>query len=57
MNPGLPQFLAIYEVEPEALESLPKHMAELAAEGKISTIDVMSSGTMALFEPLSQPAG
>ena len=55
MASGLAQFLAIYEVEPEAVESVPKHLAELAGAGKISTIEIMSGGTMALYEPLSQP--
>lgn len=57
MEPSMPQFLSIYEVEREALQSLPEHFAQLAAEGRITTSEFVNWGTMALFEPLSRPAG
>jgi hypothetical protein len=55
MPPDLPQFFAIYEIDPEVLDSLPDALAAKAAAGEISVHELMQSGTMGFYEFVSEP--
>ncbi len=55
LPPELPQFLAVYEVDPGAVDSLPKELANKFAAGEISMNELMSGGTMAFYTLISEP--
>ena len=55
MPPGLPEFLAVYEIDPAVVDTLPKELAERFAAGKISMSDLMAEGMMGIYEILSEP--
>jgi hypothetical protein len=55
MPSDLPQYLAIYEVDPAVLNSLPAELASKFASGDISMHDLMAEGTVAMYEMLSEP--
>ncbi len=55
MPPGLPEFLAVYQVDHEVMESLPGELASRSAAGEISMHELMASGTVAFYEQVSEP--
>ena len=55
MPSDLPEFLAVYEIDPAALATLPKELGEKAAAGVITSHELMKLGMVAMYEPLSEP--
>lgn len=55
MPSDLPEFLAVYEVDPAMIDTLPKELGAKASAGVITTHELMKLGMVAVYEPLSEP--
>jgi hypothetical protein len=56
MSPSeLPLFLTVYEVDADALDSLPGELVGRLSTGEIPFSELMNQGMAAFYEPLSEP--
>jgi hypothetical protein len=54
LDSGLAPFIAVYEIEADKVEAVTNDVLELMKSGSFTTTELMSGGTMAFFEPLSE---